>query len=70
MDFSLDADFSKSFKMDMPGLDVSSPTKKSGKSKEKSKEVLSGGVNQSKRDSFGFSFDFDGLVYIVISCIK
>ncbi|KAJ0438752.1 hypothetical protein HanHA300_Chr16g0617641 [Helianthus annuus] len=62
MDFSLDADFDKlsSFKMDMPGLDISSATKKSGKSTEKSKEASSGRVNQSKRGSFGFSFDFDG----------
>ncbi|KAK9051665.1 hypothetical protein SSX86_028293 [Deinandra increscens subsp. villosa] len=61
MDFSLDADFEKlsSFKMDMSGLDISSPTKNSGKSKEKSKEVSSGGVNRSKRESFAFSFDFD-----------
>ncbi|XP_076948616.1 uncharacterized protein At4g18490-like [Bidens hawaiensis] len=62
MDFSLDADFGKisSFNLDMPGFDVSSPAKKSGKSKEGSKEEASGGTNQSKRDSFGFSFDFDG----------
>ncbi|XP_076941543.1 uncharacterized protein At4g18490-like [Bidens hawaiensis] len=67
MDFSLDADFSKisSFNIDMPGFDVSSPAKKSGKSKEGSKEEAFGGTNQSKRDSFGFSFDFDGYVYIV-----
>ncbi|KAJ0803657.1 hypothetical protein HanOQP8_Chr00c395g0824721 [Helianthus annuus] len=32
----------------------------SGKSTEKSKEASSGRVNQSKRGSFGFSFDFDG----------
>ncbi|XP_076954500.1 uncharacterized protein At4g18490-like [Bidens hawaiensis] len=63
MDFSLDADFGKisSFNIDMPGFDVSSPAKKSGKSKEGSKEEETvGGTNQSKRDSFGFSFDFDG----------
>ncbi|KAI3793351.1 hypothetical protein L1987_35968 [Smallanthus sonchifolius] len=60
MDFSLDADFDKlpSFKMDMSGLDISSPTKKSGKSKEISKEVSSGGANRAKRDSFAFSYDF------------
>ncbi|XP_076891660.1 uncharacterized protein At4g18490-like [Bidens hawaiensis] len=62
MDFSLDADFGKisSFNLDMPGFDVSSPAKKTGKSKEGSKEEASGGTNRSKRDSFGFSFDSDG----------
>ncbi|KAI3796807.1 hypothetical protein L1987_39493 [Smallanthus sonchifolius] len=61
MDFSVDADFVKlpSFKMDMSGLDISSPTKKSGKSKESSKEVSSGGVNRAKGESYAFSFDFD-----------
>ncbi|KAI3743687.1 hypothetical protein L1987_56750 [Smallanthus sonchifolius] len=61
MDFSLDADFGKlaSFKMDMSGLDISSPTKKSGKSKESSKEVSSGGVNRAEGESYAFPFDFD-----------
>ncbi|XP_076892919.1 uncharacterized protein At4g18490-like [Bidens hawaiensis] len=69
MNFSLDADFSKisSFNIDMPGFDVSSPAKKSGKSKEGSKEEAFGGTNQSKRDSFGFSFDFDGFGDLVES---
>ncbi|KAI3498707.1 hypothetical protein L1887_34486 [Cichorium endivia] len=55
MDFSLDADFGKlpSFKTDMSDLDISSPIKKSGKSKETSKEGSSGG------DDFAFSFDFN-----------
>ncbi|KAI3764931.1 hypothetical protein L2E82_14948 [Cichorium intybus] len=55
MDFSLDADFGKlpSFKTDMSDLDISSPIKKSGKSKETSKEASSGG------DDFAFSFDFN-----------
>ncbi|KAI7740883.1 hypothetical protein M8C21_021983, partial [Ambrosia artemisiifolia] len=62
MDFSVDDGFDKlsSFKMDMPGFDISSPAKKSGKSTEKSKDISSGGAKQSKRESFGFSFDFDG----------
>nr|XP_043623784.1 uncharacterized protein At4g18490 [Erigeron canadensis] len=61
MDFSFDGDFGKlpSFKMDMPGLDISSPSMKSGNLKDKSKEVSSGGENRSKRESFQFSFDFD-----------
>ncbi|KAL8228100.1 hypothetical protein R6Q57_015684 [Mikania cordata] len=61
MDFSLDAEFDKlsSFKMDMSGLDISSPTKKYGKAKESLKEVSSGGVNRANRESFAFSFDFD-----------
>ncbi|KAL8268249.1 hypothetical protein R6Q59_002047 [Mikania micrantha] len=61
MDFSLDAEFDKlsSFKMDISGLDISSPTKKSGKAKESLKEVSSGGVNRANRESFAFSFDFD-----------
>ncbi|XP_071705840.1 uncharacterized protein At4g18490 [Rutidosis leptorrhynchoides] len=61
MDFSIDADFDKlsSFKMDMPSLDITSPSKKSGTSKERSKNASSGGENQAKRDSFAFSFDFD-----------
>ncbi|XP_071716228.1 uncharacterized protein At4g18490-like isoform X2 [Rutidosis leptorrhynchoides] len=61
MDFSIDADFGKlpSFKMDMPSLDIASPTKKSETSKERSKEELSGGGNRAKSDSFAFSFDFD-----------
>ncbi|XP_052626291.1 uncharacterized protein At4g18490 isoform X1 [Lactuca sativa] len=60
MDFSLDADFDKlpSFKTDMSDLDISSPIKKSGKSKEKSKEASSGG-ERAKRDDFAFSFDFN-----------
>nr|KAJ0212509.1 hypothetical protein LSAT_V11C400176870 [Lactuca sativa] len=67
MDFSLDADFDKlpSFKTDMSDLDISSPIKKSGKSKEKSKEASSGG-ERAKRDDFAFSFDFNELVYKVI----
>ncbi|CAH1415912.1 unnamed protein product [Lactuca virosa] len=60
MDFSLDADFDKlpSFKTNMSDLDISSPIKKSGKSKEKSKEASSGG-ERAKRDDFAFSFDFN-----------
>lgn len=68
MDFSIDADFDKlsSFKMDMPSLDIGSPTKKSGTSKESSKEASSGGEHPAKRNSFAFSFDFDELVIIHI----
>ena len=74
-DFSLDADFGKlsSFKMDMSDLDISSPSKKPGKSKERSKEASSGGEHRPKKDSFAFPFDFEELVRTVIwsiFCIK
>ncbi|KAI3719017.1 hypothetical protein L6452_19904 [Arctium lappa] len=61
MDFSLDAEFDKSssFKMDMCDLDISSPSKKPGKSKERSKEASSGREHSAKRDSFAFPFDFE-----------
>ncbi|KAJ9563086.1 hypothetical protein OSB04_008246, partial [Centaurea solstitialis] len=61
-DFSLDADFGKlsSFKMDLSDLDISSPSKKPGKSKERSKEASSGGEQRPKKDSFAFPFvDFE-----------
>ncbi|KVH97038.1 hypothetical protein Ccrd_000863, partial [Cynara cardunculus var. scolymus] len=60
-DFYLDADFDKlsSFKMDMSDLDISSPPKKPGKSKGRSKETSSGGERRAKRDSFAFPFDFE-----------
>ncbi|XVF27541.1 hypothetical protein REPUB_Repub14bG0116900 [Reevesia pubescens] len=63
MDFNLDSDFDKlsSFKIDMPDLDFSSPSKKDGKAKEKSKEETNGGKQQEKKDRFTFSFDFNEL---------
>ncbi|KAA8519697.1 hypothetical protein F0562_013858 [Nyssa sinensis] len=63
MDFSLDGDFDKisSFKVDISDLDISSPPKKAGKPKEKSKEESAGGNNQGKQDRFTFPFDFSEL---------
>ncbi|XP_022715779.1 LOW QUALITY PROTEIN: uncharacterized protein At4g18490 [Durio zibethinus] len=60
MEFNLDGDFDKlsSFKMDMPDLDFSSPSKKNAKAKEKSKDR---GKQQEKNDRFTFSFDFNEL---------
>ncbi|XP_019162750.1 PREDICTED: uncharacterized protein At4g18490 isoform X2 [Ipomoea nil] len=68
MDFNLDSNFSKisSFKIDMSDLDISSPSKKNGKTKEKSNEESSGASNKGKADSFNFNFDFkevDGLSF-------
>ena len=61
MDFSLDGDFDKisSFKVDMSDLDISSPAKKSGKSRERTKEETAGGNHQGKQDRFSFPFDFN-----------
>ncbi|XP_022724854.1 uncharacterized protein At4g18490-like [Durio zibethinus] len=63
MDFNLDGDFEKlsSFKMDMPDLDFSSPSKQNAKAKEKSKEETNSRKKQVKRDRFSFSFDFNEL---------
>lgn len=65
MDFTLDGDFGKisSFKVDMSDLDVSSPVKKAGKPKERSKEVSADGKLQGKSDRFTFPFDFNEYVY-------
>ncbi|CAH9118869.1 unnamed protein product [Cuscuta epithymum] len=62
MDFNLDSDFSKmpSFNIDMSDLDISSPSKKNGKAKEKPKES-SGASNKGKTDGFNFHFDFKEL---------
>lgn len=61
MDFNLDGDFDKlsSFKIDMPDLDFSSPSKKIAKAKDKSKEETNSGKKQEKKDRFTFSFDFN-----------
>ena len=61
MDFNLDGDFDKlsSFKIDMPDLDFSSPSKNIAKAKEKSKEETNSGKQQEKKDRFTFSFDFN-----------
>ncbi|KAL2494744.1 uncharacterized protein Fot_38501 [Forsythia ovata] len=63
MDFNLDADFGKisSFNMDMPDLDISSPFKKDGKSREKSKEESANGNNKANADHFSFALDFEEL---------
>ncbi|KDP21061.1 hypothetical protein JCGZ_21532 [Jatropha curcas] len=63
MDFNLDGDFEKltSFKVDLPDLDFSSPSKKTAKPKESSKEESSSGNHRGKRDCFAFSFDFNEL---------
>ncbi|WCJ27155.1 hypothetical protein M5689_008923 [Euphorbia peplus] len=63
LDFNLDGGFDKltSFKVDMPDLDFSSPSKKTAKTKESSKGETSGGNHQGKRDGFSFSFDFNEL---------
>lgn len=57
----MDADFGKisSFNMDIPDLDISSPFKKDGKSKEKSKSESANGKNKTKVDHFSFALDFD-----------
>ncbi|XP_057986197.1 uncharacterized protein At4g18490 isoform X2 [Hevea brasiliensis] len=63
MDFNLDGDFDKltSFKLDMPDLDFSSPSKKTAKPKESSKGESSRANHQGKQDCFTFSFDFNEL---------
>ncbi|OMO65308.1 hypothetical protein COLO4_31347 [Corchorus olitorius] len=63
MDFNVDGDFDKlpSFKMDMPDLDFSSPSKGTAKDKENSKEETTSGTRQEKKDRFSFSFDFNEL---------
>ncbi|OMO76312.1 hypothetical protein CCACVL1_15775 [Corchorus capsularis] len=63
MDFNVDGDFDKlpSFKMDMPDLDFSSPSKGTAKDKENSKEETTSGKRQEKKDRFSFSFDFNEL---------
>ncbi|KAL3819591.1 hypothetical protein ACJIZ3_005496 [Penstemon smallii] len=60
MEFNLDGDFGKisSFKMDMPGLDISSTPQKDGKPKENSKKSSSRN-DKGKADQFTFGFDFD-----------
>ncbi|CAI9087326.1 OLC1v1021375C2 [Oldenlandia corymbosa var. corymbosa] len=62
MDFNLDDDLGKipSFNLDIPGIDISSPVKKDGKSKERSKESTSGSTRE-KADGFDFTFDFNDL---------
>lgn len=64
MDFNLDGDFDKltSFKIDMPDLDFSSPSKKTAKPKESSKGKSSRVNHQGKQDCFTFSFDFNEYV--------
>ncbi|KAL6991177.1 hypothetical protein U1Q18_009296 [Sarracenia purpurea var. burkii] len=61
VDFSLDGDLDKisSFRVDISDLDISSPPKKAGKPKERSKEESAGGNHQQKRDRFTFPFDFN-----------
>ncbi|XVF25690.1 hypothetical protein REPUB_Repub13aG0235500 [Reevesia pubescens] len=63
IDFNLDGGFDKlsSFKVDMPDLDFSSPSKKNAKAKEKSEEETKSGKKQEKKDRFTFSFDFNYL---------
>ncbi|XP_021295020.1 uncharacterized protein At4g18490 isoform X2 [Herrania umbratica] len=63
MDFNLDGDFDKlsSFKMDMPDLDFSSPSKENANAKEKSKEETTSEKQQEKKNHFTFSFDFNEL---------
>ncbi|GAA0159282.1 hypothetical protein LIER_16097 [Lithospermum erythrorhizon] len=60
MDFNLDSGFGKlsSFNIDLPDLDVSSPLKRDGKHKEKSKDASGKENNKGKADRFDFSFDF------------
>ncbi|XP_056175590.1 uncharacterized protein At4g18490-like isoform X4 [Syzygium oleosum] len=61
VDFNLDADFDKlsSFKMDMPDLDFSSPSKKSPNNKDRNEAESTDEGNSKKR--FSFSFDFNEL---------
>ncbi|KAL3522420.1 hypothetical protein ACH5RR_015254 [Cinchona calisaya] len=66
LDFNLDGDFGKipSFNLDIPDIDISSPLKKDGKSKERSSQESASGNTQGKSDRFEFTFDFgelDGL---------
>ncbi|WRX25910.1 hypothetical protein QQP08_018397, partial [Theobroma cacao] len=63
MDFNLDGDFDKlsSFKMDMPDLDFSSPSKENAEAKGKSKEETTSEKQQGKKNHFTFSFDFNEL---------
>ncbi|XP_057471471.1 uncharacterized protein At4g18490-like isoform X2 [Actinidia eriantha] len=62
VNFNLDGDLDKlsSFKVDISDLDISSPPKNGGKSKERSKESAVGNHKQ-KQDRFSFSFDFNEL---------
>ncbi|PSR98620.1 hypothetical protein CEY00_Acc25139 [Actinidia chinensis var. chinensis] len=62
VDFNLDGDLNKlsSFKVDISDLDISSPPKNGGKSKERSKESAVGNHKQ-KQDRFSLSFDFNEL---------
>lgn len=60
VDFTLDGDLDKisSFKVDISDLDISSPPKRAGKSKERSNES-DGRNHQIKQDRFSFPFDFN-----------
>ncbi|KAG5561820.1 hypothetical protein RHGRI_004761 [Rhododendron griersonianum] len=62
VDFTLDGDLDKisSFKVDISDLDISSPPKRAGKSKERSNES-DGRNHQIKQDRFSFPFDFNEL---------
>ncbi|XP_038981450.1 uncharacterized protein At4g18490 isoform X2 [Phoenix dactylifera] len=62
-DFELGSDFDKlsSFKMDMSDLDFSSPVNKTAKTTEKSSKELLLGKQESTKDKFSFSFDFNEL---------
>ncbi|KAL7242316.1 hypothetical protein ACSBR1_014811 [Camellia fascicularis] len=62
VDFNFDGDLDKisSFKVDISDLDISSPTKIAGKSKERSKEPA-GGSHQQEQNRFSFPFDFNEL---------
>ncbi|XP_048141511.1 uncharacterized protein At4g18490-like isoform X3 [Rhodamnia argentea] len=61
VDFNLDADFDKlsSFKVDMPDLDFSCPSKKSPNNKDRNEAESLDEGNSKKR--FSFSFDFNEL---------
>ncbi|XP_056854256.1 uncharacterized protein At4g18490 isoform X2 [Raphanus sativus] len=62
MGFDLDGDFGNvsSFKVDMPDFDLSSPAKKTTKTKESPGDKSSGDLKQ-KKNLFDFSYDFDAL---------
>ncbi|XP_073108832.1 uncharacterized protein At4g18490 isoform X2 [Elaeis guineensis] len=62
-DFELGSDFDKlsSFKMDISDLDFSSPVNKTEKTTEKSSKEFLLGKQESKKDKFAFSFDFNEL---------
>ncbi|PKU63266.1 uncharacterized protein At4g18490 isoform X1 [Dendrobium catenatum] len=59
--FELSGNFDKlpSFKLDVPDLDFSSPSKKKEKTTEKSSKELVKGKKEPKDDKFSFDFDFN-----------